>query len=120
MWIQLLSLGLIDGASEGVAPVSPEPAARPGVKRARFLRRSAKDVYRFPWEQEDAPEAVVVAPAKRKRIPLPVVAALEKAAGPIPIQTVREISAPAISIPELGTAVLQAIEDEDEDWLWLI
>lgn len=90
-----------------------------GVRRPRFLRRAPK----LPWEHEDVEEQeqITVAPPRRKRIPLPVVETLRKTVGDaIPIQTVKEIDAPSITIPELGTAVLQAAEDDDEDWLWLI
>jgi hypothetical protein len=90
-----------------------------GVKKkpqSRFLRRSSKDVPRLPWELDDEPE-ITIAPPKRKRIQLPP-AKVREALGPIPIQTVREISAPVITIPSVGTAVLD--DDDDDELLWLI
>lgn len=116
MWIHLLPLGLIDGASGSVAAPAPEPATPSGVRHSRFLRRASKNAPRLPWEKEDE-QPIIVAQPKRKRIPLPVVEALKEVAGPLPIETIREISAPVITIPDIGKAVL---EDEDEDWLWLI
>jgi hypothetical protein len=95
--------------------VQDEPT---GFRRSRFLRLSSKDYPRLPWEVADEPEAEVhIAPAKRKRIQLPPVK-VQKDLGPIPIQTVREISAPAITIPSVGTAVLD--DDDDDLMLWLI
>lgn len=106
------------GVSWGQATTPPEPTPQPernaGVRRARFLRRAP----RLPWEQVDEEEKVVsVAPAKRRRIRLPEVEAVRDAVGDaIPVQTVREISAPRIYVPDLGIAEL----DDDEDILWLI
>ncbi len=110
------SLVITDGYGTAGVFVPPVVTSSPGgVRRARFLRRAP----RLPWEQEEEESPVTVAPVKRKRIQLPVAKAQERM-GPIPIQTMREISAPVITIPELGTATLKAIEDEDEDWLFLI
>jgi hypothetical protein len=61
-------------------------------------------------------EVVSVAPARRKRIALPPVQ-VQEAIAPIPIQTIREIAAPVISIPDIGIAEL---EDDEDDFLWLI
>jgi hypothetical protein len=42
----------------------------------------------------------------------------EATGGAIPIQTLKEIPAPVIHVPEFGAVTLD-IEDDD-DWLWLI
>jgi hypothetical protein len=65
---------------------------------------------------EDEEKPVSVVPVKRRRIKLPP-AKVQEAIAPIPIQTIREISAPVISVPDLGIAEL---EEEDDDFLWLI
>lgn len=119
MWIHLLALELIDGASAVDAPVVVETAApTAGVRRARFLRRAPK----LPWEIEDEPEQqVTVSPPRRKRIPLPAVQAMRSAVGDaIPIQTVKEIAAPVISIPDVGRAAVTIADEDEDDWLWLI
>ena len=116
MWIQLLVLELIDGASPA-AVVAATTTSPGGIRRARFLRRAPK----LPWEEEDESPQITVAPPRRKRISMPAVQAMRRATeNAIPIQTFKEISAPSITIPEIGTAVLQAIEDDEDDWLWLI
>ena len=116
MWIHLLTLELIDGASDAATPVVTTTTTPGGVRRHRFLRRAPK----LPWErEEEQSEQITIAPPKRKRIPLPAIAAMRQATdGAIPIQTVQEIVAPSITIPDVGKAVLE--DDDDEDWLWLI
>jgi hypothetical protein len=115
VWIHLLTLELIDGASDTAAPVVTTTTTPGGVRRHRFLRRAPK----LPWEQEEQAEQIVIAPTKRKRIPMPAIEAMRTATGgAIPIQTVKEIAAPSIAIPDVGKAVLD--DDEDEDWLWMI
>jgi hypothetical protein len=115
VWIHLLALELIDGAGP-VAAVVTTTTTPGGVRRARFLRRAPK----LPWEHDEEPEEqITVAPPKRKRIPMPAVRAMREATGgAIPIQTIKEIPAPVIHVPEFGAVTLD-IEDDD-DWLWLI
>jgi hypothetical protein len=104
--------GTLYGVSPGTARTT-----NAGVRRARFLRRS----HRLPWEEEETDEQqITVATPKRKRIALPAVEEIKEVAKDIPIQTIREISAPSITIPEIGTAVLEAMDDDDDEWLWLI
>lgn len=102
---------------DGVPPEPPPSTSVGGVRRG-FLRRSYKAPI-LPWERIPD-EPVIVAKPARKRIRMPAVEAIRKATdSAIPIQAVREISAPVISIPEIGAAVLADIDD-DEDLIWLI
>jgi len=49
---------------------------------------------------------------------MPAVKAMREATGyALPIQTVREIQAPVIAIPDIGKAV---VDEDEDDWLWLI
>lgn len=115
MWIHLLTLELIYGASP---PVVVTTTTTPGgVRRGRYLRRSSKNVPRLPWDESieriEEQSDVVIAKPIRKRVKLPaeIRAALDDA---VPIRSHVEIQAPRISIPELGTAVLQLSDDEEE------
>lgn len=112
------SLVITDGyGTAGVTP-PPAPSSSVGGVRRGFLRRSYKAPI-LPWERIPD-EPVVIAKPARKRIRMPAVEAIRKATdGAIPIETVREIAAPVISIPEIGAAVLADIDD-DEDLIWLI
>lgn len=108
MWIHLLTLKLIKGASAAAAAVVSTTTPG-GVHRARFLRRGPK----LPWEEiEETPDEVVIAKPRRKRIKLPaeVRAAVAEA---IPIQATQEIPAPRITVPGVGTAVLKINDDEE-------
>jgi hypothetical protein len=111
--------GVVEGTGTVIgASLSTARTAGGGVRRARFLRRAP----RLPWEEDpeetqESPQ-VTVDPPKRKRIRMPALEAI-RSAKPIPIQTIKAIDAPSISIPELGTAQVQ-IDDDDDDWLWLI
>lgn len=117
MWIHLLTLELIDGASAIVSAIttSSTPA---GVGRARFLRRGPK----LPWDKdEEAQEQDVVVKSRRKRIPLPIVRQMERAVSPIPVQPIKHLDAIQIVLPDVGTATLAKNDDEEEDLLlWLI
>lgn len=106
------------GTSWQRTPTVTPPATTttpPGMRRARFLRRS----HRLPWEQDfsEETEQITVAPPRRQRIKMPP--AVVQAVKPIPIETVKEISAPSITIPEIGTANLD-LDDDDDDLLWLM
>ena len=119
MWIQLLTLRLIKGAS-GVAAAVASTTTPGGVHRGRFLRRGPK----LPWddieERKETPdEQVVIAKPRRRRIKLPqeVRAAV---AGAIPIQETVEIAAPRITVPGIGSAVLKINDDEEQAVLMAI
>lgn len=121
MWIHLLTLRLIDGAGTATV-IPPVVVATPGgVHRARFLRRSKRT--ELPWEREETvvTNDGVVVKAKRRRIPLPAVQKIEKEIG-LPIEAVRDIPAFSIKVPELGTATIDILEDEQEDdlVLWMM
>lgn len=108
--------GSFEGRAEVV--VSPDATTISGVRRG-YLRRSFKAPI-LPWEKKDDEQPITVAKTRRKKIPLPVVEAMRKYTnGDVPIETVREIAAPKLHIPELGTAILE-IDDDDEDILWLM
>lgn len=118
MWIHLLPLELIDGASP--APVvSAAVTSVHGKRRHTFLRRGP----RLPWDdsersEDKQPDVVVV--SKRKRVKLPPAAVEE--IRPIPIQTVKEISGVQITVPDVGTARLaKQVQDEEDDLIiWMI
>ena len=118
MWIHLLTLGLIDGASAAQVPVAPDVSAPSGVRHSRFLRRGPK----LPWEEiEEVTDDGVVVKSRRKRIPLPQVQRMERLVAPIPVERFKDLPAIEITIPELGSARLEKYdEDEEDDLLWLI
>lgn len=104
-----------------VVPTPPAVAVPGGVRHARFLRRGPK----LPWDEPGPAEVVAsevtVAPPKRRRVRMPAMEKIRKEIAPIPIQTVQEIAAPVIHVPELGHAVAKLVEqEEDELLLWLI
>lgn len=110
MWIQLLTLELIDGASDVVSAVE---SAVSGVRRHRFLRRAPK----LPWEEQQkeiAREQVVVSRPKRRRVKLPQVVE-EAVAATVPVQTVQTLDAPKITIPSVGTATLRTKDYSDPE-----
>ncbi|HSQ91557.1 MAG TPA: hypothetical protein VLM19_05235 [Nitrospiraceae bacterium] len=115
MWIHLLTLRLIKGAGAAAAVVAATTTPG-GVHRGRFLRRGPK----LPWDiEETQDEQVVIAKPRRKRIRLPaeVRAAVEET---IPIQATREIPAPWITVPGVGTATLVINDDEEQAVLMAI
>jgi hypothetical protein len=120
VWIQLLTLELIDGATSVVASVTPPSTTPGGVGRARFLRRGPK----LPWDKDEETqeqEQEVVVKSRRKRIPLPVVQQMREAVSPIPVQTIKHLDGIQIIVPSIGTATLAKTDDEEEDLLlWLI
>lgn len=119
MWIHLLTLGLIDGAGDGVQPpVVVTPTVQPGVRHSRFLRRSKR--LELPWEEveETTNDGVIV---KSKRIRLPRVQEIERVVSPIPVEKFKDLPAVEITISDLGTARLEKYdEDEEDDLLWMM
>ena len=105
--------------SDAVAPAAPSTTLG-GVRRVRFLRRAP----RLPWEEEiqDASvEEKVVVKSRRKRIQLPLIEKIKEEIDPIPVAAFKEIDGISITVPEIGTAVLEKIADEEEDLLlWMI
>lgn len=113
------SLVITDGYGQAAAAPVVTATTTAGVgRRHRFLRRAP----RLPWERDEQIETVqdvVVAKPKRKRISMPAAAEIRSEIGPIPLQAVTEVIAPAITVPDLGKAALD--DDDDEDlMLWLI
>jgi len=111
VWIHLLILGQIDGASSSAAPPIIPTIISSGVRRSRFLRRGP----RLPWDE--TPEEVVTIEEvaqgpRRKRIRLPkeVIAA----ASPMQIE-VDSAQMPAfkIHVPDVGAAIVKQ-DDEEE------
>jgi len=113
VWIHLLILELIDGASPATV-VAASPSTAPGVRHSRFLRRGL----RLPWEEviEEVvtDDGLVIAKPIRRRIKLPREIRETLAESHIPFETHVVIDAPIIRMPGVGTAVLRIDTDEEE------
>lgn len=107
------SLVITDGfATAGATPPPAATTTPGGVRRSRFLRRGP----RLPgYDPEPEQPAVVVREQhRRKRVRAPLIehpALPDLAVPPIP-QTVP--IATRLYVPELGTAILAEIDDEEE------
>lgn len=114
MWIQLLILELIDGATS-VVEAQPEVSTTPGgVRGPRFLRRSKR--HELPWEQEETNDVVVK--SRRVSIPKLAIKRMEQAVAPIPVAKFQDLPAIEIRLPSVGVAKLE--DDDEDDLLWLI
>ena len=112
MWIHLLTLRLIKGASPAGTPaVVADTTTQSGVRRARFLRRGPK----LPWEEEIPDEVVTVTeiPSKRKRIKLPK-EVIDTIKDSVPIEAANaRLPDLEINIPSVGKTRVRIDYDEE-------
>lgn len=99
------------GFGTGAAPPAPAVTQSGGVKQRLYRARGPL----LPWEKIKEQD-VVVAKTKRKRIKVTdeQAAAVGALAGVVPHETFKEVAAPSIHVPWLGTAILADIDDDDE------